>query len=166
MIKVLPINKTVTGFHDVYVLKVTLGYGEHCDDTYTSETVIINDDKALHPKYEDDDPENGFPIDEKGFPDFRTYVSVEEAEKMCVLLNRLVKKSGDEHITLNDGINDEWFKKDYGMTQEEVDEFRTYYEKFETTLFNPRIEHNWYGLVGCDIYYYDMDGNKHNCEII
>ncbi len=85
---------------------------------------------------------------------------------MCVLLNRLVKKSGDEHITLNDGIDDEWFKKDYGMTQEEVDEFRRYYEKFETTLFSPRIENNWYGLVSCNIYYYDTNGNKHNCEVI
>ena len=166
MIKVLPINKNVNNNpRDTYFFEVSLGYGEHCDDTFTDSRVIINDEKALHPKYENDDPENGFQIDDAGFPDFNTYITSEEAEKMYLLFTRIVKKSDDEHITLNDGVDETWFKKYYHMTQKEIDEFRTYYEKYEVSLFNPQIDHNWYGLVSCRIIYYDIDGNRHKCEV-
>ena len=166
MIKVLPLKKSTNNPTDTYFFEVHLGYGEHCDDTYTESRVVINDDKALHPKYEDDDPENGMPIDENGFYDFQTYITIEEAEKMYKLFNRIVEKSGDYHITLNNRVDEKWFKEQYHMTQKEIKEFRKYYEKYEVALFNPQIEHNWYGLTGCAIYYYDIDGNKHDCEVV
>lgn len=166
MIKILPITKKVNNNpRDTYFFEVSLGYGDRCDDTFTDSRVIINDEKALHPKYENDEPENGFLIDDKGSPDFNTYITTEEAEKMYLFFTRIIKKSKNGHITLNDGVYETWFKKFYRMTQEEIDEFRTYYEKYQASLFNPQIDYNWYGLVSCRIIYYDIDGNRHKCEV-
>ena len=38
--------------------------------------------------------------------------------------------------------------------------------KSEIYLFNPRIDHNWYGVVSVKIIYYDENGELHNCEVI
>lgn len=130
-------------------LVVTLGYGEHCDDTYTHESIEIDDIKAL------DENLNRYSTN---------YITSDEAEKMHNFLNRIVEKSGDEHITLNDGIDDEWFKNEYNMTQKEINEFRKYYDEYRG-LFIPRID-NWYGLVEAQIHYYDFNGNKYICKIV
>lgn len=152
MIKVLPIENKVTKCKPRFVLCVTLGYGEHCDDTYTYKNLQIVDSK-------------------KGLLDTWNYITTKEAEKLFKFFRDILNREECDHITLNDawelGCKENpttfWYE-DY-MSEKEIKQFAKFYEKYNTTLFNPEVEHNWYGIVGVAIYYFDENGDRHNCEV-
>lgn len=164
MIKILPIKKDPDYFpRNKYFLEVTLGYGEHADDTYSSSTLEINDDQVLNRKYDDE----GFPIDDEGFVDWSHYISVKEAEDLVKFFNKIFKKMNkynEDHITINDW-DKTWFTDIYHMTDKEADKLIKILEEYSCYLFNPTIDHNWYAIVNVKIIYYDIDGNKHDCEV-
>ena len=52
------------------------------------------------------------------------------------------------------------------MTDKEFEWFSGVFDEFETTLFNPQVEHNWCGIVSVRIEYVDENGNIHKCEVV
>jgi hypothetical protein len=53
-----------------------------------------------------------------------------------------------------------------GMTDKEFKWFSKIYDRFQCSLFNPTIEHNWCGVVGANIVYYDENGEMFDCEVV
>ena len=158
MIKILPLNKNNFNPKNKYFLVVSIGYGEHCDDTYTKNTIEINDKQALNRKYD----ENGFPIDDEGFVDWGHYITVKEAEHLVKFFKNILEKM--DHIVLNEGIKDYRFEDE--LTKSEIKELKKIYNKYDDYLFYSQIDHNWYGVVSVKIIYYDEYGELHNCEVI
>jgi len=158
MIKILPLNKNNFNPKNKYFLEVSIGYGEHCDDTYTENIIEINDNQVLNKKYDED----GFPIDDEGFVDWNYYITVKEAEYLVKFFKKILEKM--DHIVLNEGIKDYWFEDE--LTKSEIKELKEIYDKYNNYLFNPRIDNNWYGVVSVKIIYYDEYGELHNCEVI
>ena len=141
-LKVLPIKKEEKMYVPRFDIEVTIGYGEHCCDTFTTHRKTIDDDKAK--------------------TDSWNHISQLDAEKIVKLLKRALEDVDDGHIVLNDGITDFWCQ---GMKSNDIQELRSIYEKHQY-LFEPDIEHNWYGIVGACIKYLDAEGNWHDVEIV
>ena len=140
--KVLPIKKEEKMYVPRFDIEVTIGYGEHCCDTFTTHRKTVDDGKAK--------------------ADSWNYISQLDAEKIVKLLKRALEDVDDGHIVLNDGITDFWCQ---GMKRKDIQELRRIYEKHQC-LFEPDIEHNWYGIVGSSIKYLDADGNWHDVEVV
>lgn len=151
MIKILPIEEREK-CKPRFVLETTIGYGEHCCDTTSTHSLTIVDSL-------------------KGHFDSWNYIRTKDAEKLYKFFSEILKRPGAyHHIVLNDVWKlssdsrvKHWFK-DF-MSDNEMKTMFRYHQNFET-LFSPDVEYNWYGLVGINIYYYDEDGNKHNCEVV
>jgi hypothetical protein len=170
MIRILPLNEenklTVRPF---YKLVVTLGYGEHCDDTTTESWVEIDDAKAM--KYAELTDEEADNMDLFELRSLANCISQKEAENIVLFFNSLWErkdKDGFEvdHIIISDGIDPFWWKECGAMTDMEFEWFSGVFDEFETTLFNPQIEHNWCGIVNVKIEYVDENGKTHKCEVI
>ena len=159
MIKILPLQPLVDDEipRNVFFLEVELGYGEHSDDAFSESRIIIDDEKAKYQKEHLDDDD--YIYDE-------TYITADEAEKMYIFFQKIIKKYNNDHITLNKGIDEHWFRNYYNMTEEDIEEFSEYYGRFCCELFSPKISNNWYGLRNCSILYYDENGLKHECEVV
>lgn len=165
MIKILPLNKQDNLYEPYFYLNIGIGYGEHCDDTYTEHKIIIDDYKATG-KHLD---EEGY--DEKGFPDYETYITKKEAEEIFKFFNNILDKRKNKegytvsHLVLNDGPNEFWHIEQGGMTKKEFSYFKKFYNKFENKLY-PEVEYNWYGITWVSIKYLDENGQIHNCEVV
>lgn len=151
MIKVLPIEKKEVKCEPRFVLETTIGYGEHCCDTFTTHSLTIVDSL-------------------KGHFDSWNYIKRKDAEKIYKFFNEILNRDACRHIVLNDVWRlahdsrvKHWFE-DF-MSEEEMKTMYRYHENFET-LFTSDVEYNWYGLVRINIYYYDEEGNKHDCEVV
>lgn len=153
MIKILPIKKENIRYEPRFVLEVTIGYGEHCDDTFTKRHLIIVESM-------------------KGHPDSWNYIKRKDAEKIYRFFKKILEREKCRHIILNDAWELAYEKNPstywYGeyMDKKEIKQFSKYYETYQCSLFNPEVEYNWYGLKDINIYYYDENGNKHDCEVI
>lgn len=170
MIRILPLNEenklTVRPY---YRLVVTLGYGEHCNDTTTESWVEIDDAKAM--KYAELTDEEADKMDWFELKSLADCISQKEAENIVLFFNSLWErkdKDGFEvdHIIISDGIDPFWWKDMGAMTDKEFEWFSGVFDEFETTLFNPQIEHNWCGIVNVKIEYIDENGKTHKCEVI
>lgn len=170
MIRILPLNEenklTVRPY---YRLVVTLGYGEHCNDTTTESWVEIDDAKAM--KYAELTDEEADNMDLFELRSLANCISQKEAENIVLFFNSLWErkdKDGFEvdHIIISDGIDPFWWKECGAMTDMEFEWFSGVFDEFETTLFNPQIEHNWCGIVSVRIEYVDENGKIHKCEVI
>jgi hypothetical protein len=142
MLKILPIKKAAEKIEPRFDLIVTIGYGEHCCDTFTKNSKTIDDKKA-----------------KKAF-DSWNYITEKEAEECVKLIERALKDV--DHIVLNEGITDFWCE---GMKKEDIKALRKFYSYHES-LFSPEVEHNWYGIVGACIKYLDEEGNWHDVEVV
>lgn len=151
MIKILP-NPDKRKITPYFELVVTIGYGEHCDDTFTENAIEIDDKKADSDELYTED----------GFPDFNPYIKGSEAEEIVKFFKSVLPKVPDHHIVLNDGITDLWCE---GMTKTEIKKLSRIYEDHES-LFSPQIEHNWYGVTDAEIRYTDENGERYKCEVI
>ena len=139
---IVPLNRVEPCFK----LKVTLGYGEHCDDFYTDSYVVISDKEG------------------------ENYITQNEAEELVKFFDSLWKrkdKDGFEvdHIVINEGVNLFWWKDQGGMTDDEFYWFACVYKRFETALFNPKTEHEWCGVVNVQIVYIDSNNQAHPCKV-
>lgn len=169
MIKILPIkenNKTVEPY---YRLKVTLGYGEHCDDTTSESWMEINDEKVE--KYSSLSEEEMDEMDWLELRNLEDCITQKEAEKIVLFFDSLWKKKNKDgyqvnHIIINDGPDEFWWKEQGAMTDKEFDWFSGIYNEYECDLFNPQVEHNWCGIVNAKIEYIDENNKIHKCEVI
>ena len=156
-------------FEPHYRLVVTLGYGEHCDDTFTSSWVEIDDEKAiLYESLSDEDIEKMDWLEVKKISDC---ITQKEAEDIVNFINSLWRRKDEDgfevdHIVINEGIDSYWWKNQAAMTDKEFEWFSTVYEKFNGLLFVPQVEHNWCGIKDCRIEYVDENGDVHQCEVI
>lgn len=153
MIKIIPNKNEQTKIDPFYQLSVTLGYGEHCDDTYTKSTLNIVDST-------------------KGIFDSWNYITTKEAERIYKFFNEILNREECDHIVLNDAWEltckenpTTFWYEDY-MSEKEIKKFAKIYDKYNSTLFNPSVDHNWYGIVGINIFYYNENGEKFNCEVV
>lgn len=155
MIKIIPNKPGPIKFKPRYVLSVTLGYGEHCDDTYTKNTLeIVESKKGM------------------SYLDSWSYITRKEAEKVYTFFKNILDRKECDHIVLNDAweLNHKekpttfWYK-DY-MSDREIKKFAKFYEKYGSALFNPSVEHNWYGIVDIHIFYYNENGIRYDCEVV
>lgn len=142
MFKILPLKKSDEKFEPRFVLCISIGYGEHCNDTYTTNYRTIDDEKA-----------------KKAF-DSWNYITEKEAEELVKLIERALKDV--DHIVLNEGITDFWCE---GMKEKDIKKLRKIYEEHES-LFSPDIENNWYGITRACVKYVDEDGNWHDVEVV
>ena len=169
MIKVLPLEeKKETKYEPQYRLYVTLGYGEHCCDTFTTSSVEINDE--MFEKFNNMSEEE---LDELDFEELTSsnYISSKDAEDLVKLFDSLENRKNKEgyearHIVLNDGPSRFWWIDEGAMTEKEFNWFSDIYNRFMPDLFNPQVEHNWYGIIGVSIKYWDENGEVHKCEVI
>lgn len=169
MLKVIKNNKEKTKIEPFFTLEVTLGYGEHCNDTFTHNHLVINDEKAS--KYDsltDEDMDN---MDIFEIMDLSKSITQNEAEKIVKFFDSIWERKDEDgfnvtNVILNDGPSHFWWQKMGGMSDEEFEWFSEVYDKYECDLFEPEIEHNWYGITNVGIYYYDENNEKHNVEII
>lgn len=166
MIKVLPLEKRedVT-FEPRYVLSVSIGYGEHCDDNVSCNEIGIDDEKA-----------NGKNL--KSYESEYHFITQAKAEEIYKFFDKVLGRNHKyevqgyvyegpvDHITLNDGADEYWCKVYCGMSGEEFEWYKNFYEEFEVRLLQPDIEYNWYGILGVNIRYYDEKGYIHRCEIV
>lgn len=169
MIKILPLEEDTGISEPFYQLVVTIGYGEHCDDTYTQNCLEINDEKAV--QYNNLTEEEIEEMDLLEFMDLTKYITTEDAERIVKLVKSILGRetSGGyvvNHIVLNDGPDDFWWKECCEMTDEEFKSMEDVCEKYENSLFSPKVDHNWYGITDAQIVYYDENDNKHRCEVI
>ncbi len=151
MIKILP-NPEKRKITPYFELVATIGYGEHCDDTYTENTIEIDDEKAGS-----DDI-----FDDYGLLDTETYIKCSEAERIVKFIKSVLPKVKGRHIVLNEGITGFWCE---GMTKKEIEKLGRIYEKYPE-LFKPEIEHNWYGITNAEIRYTDENGERFKCEVV
>lgn len=169
MIKILPIKESNDIVEPYYRLIITLGYGEHCDDTFTHSWVEINDAKAdKYASLSDEEIEN---MDLSELNDIENCITQKEAENIVKFFDSLWKRKDKNgyrvnHIVINDRASSFWWKEHGRMTDKEFDWFSYIFEEFECTLFNPQVEHNWYGIVGAKIEYVDKYNKVHKCEVI
>lgn len=140
MLRVLPLNERKNP-DPGFVLCIEIGYGEHCNDTYTTNSARIDDAKAS--------PETGF-------------VSEKDACNIVKIIERALKVIDSGHILLNDGIDPWWCG---GMEYEDFFALKDFYGKYEF-LFDPRLEHEWYGVTDAYIRYIDEDWQRHKVEIV
>ncbi len=169
MIKILPIKKNNKTVEPYYRLEVTLGYGEHCDDTTTESWMEINDEKV--DKYSSLSEEEMDEMDFCELRDLSDCISQKEAENIVNFFNSLWKRKNKDgyqvnHIVINDGPDEFWWKEQGAMTDKEFDWFSGVYREYEGDLFNPKVEHNWCGIVNAKIEYIDENGDVHRCEVI
>lgn len=166
MLKVLPIKNIEHEKQEPYfLLTVTLGYGEHCNDTFTERSLEINDENVR--KFNALSEEEMDKMDYFELKDIADCITEDEATKLVELFKSLEERNDDViHLILNDGPDEYWWKECCKMTDEEFNWFKGFYEKYERDLFNPTIDNNWYGVVSADIYYYDEDNKEHNVEIV
>ena len=169
MIKILPLKNNNDKVQPFYRLVIALGYGEHCDDTFTYSWVEIDDEKAI--KYECLSDEEMEEMDWLEINEISNRITQKEAEQMVNFFNSLWNRKNEDgfevdHIVINEGISSYWWKNRGGMTDKEFEWFSGIYEKFNSILFNPQVEHNWCGIVGCNIEYVDENGNVHKCEVV
>lgn len=156
MIRVIPNKREEKKQHPKYELSVTIGIGKRCDALYVHNTLEIVGSK-------------------RGIFDTWNCITEKEAEKVFTFFNKILQRKECDHITLNDAwklnsdLNDEaedWY--DEYMSKSEIKKFSKFYEKYNSSLFNPRCddEYNWYGIVDIHIFYYDENGEKYNCEVL
>ena len=151
MIKVLPIKKDTKKYTPKFVLETTIGYGEHCCDTFTHNRLTIVESAKDH-------------------PDSWNYIDRKVAEEMYLFFGEILNREECDHITLNDlwklshdSRTEHWYK-DF-MDKKEMKKMFRFYQNYET-LFSSSVEYNWYGLVNINIYYYDENGDQHNCMVV
>lgn len=170
MIRVLPLNEenklTVRPY---YRLVVTLGYGEHCYDTTTESWVEVDDAKAM--RYAELTDEEMERMDWSELSSLEQCMSQKEAENLVLFFNSLWERKDKDgfdvdHIIITDGKDEFWWRDMGAMTVREFEWFSGVFDEFETTLFNPQIEHNWCGIVSVRIEYVDENGKIHKCEVI
>ena len=154
MVKIISKEPVPAG---LYYLEAIIGYGEHCDDMYTSNTSPIDDKNAEKFK-------NGEEIYTAGFRDYRAFFSFSEAEEIVKLVKRILGKlKSSDHIVLNyDVVNnwDSWYEE---ISGDDINMLQELYDRYPH-LFDGRIDNNWYGLVDMRIIY--VAGNKtYQCEI-
>lgn len=169
MIKILPLEENNENVKPYYRLVVTLGYGEHCDDTFTHSWMEIDDEKAI--KYNSLSDEEIEDMDFMELQELSGYITQYEAESIVKFVNSLWERKDKDgynvdHIVLNDGPNEFWWKKCGGMTDKEYKWFSDIYQKYQSNLFNPQIEHNWYGVISAKIEYVDCHNKVHKCEVV
>lgn len=151
MIKIIP-NKIKRKQEPQYKLCVTIGIGSSCDDTYIENTRVIVDST-------------------KGTFDKWNYIKTKEAEELYTFFKSILSRDKCSHIVLNDAwelnVKDSpstfWY--DDFMNEKEIKKFAKFYKKYQD-LFNSHVDHEWYGIVGINIYYYDEYGEKYNCEVV
>jgi len=169
MIKILPLEENEKTVEPYYRLKVILGYGEHCDDTFTEDWIEINDEKVdKYISLSDEEMDN---MDWSELRDIENCITQKEAENIVKFFESLFKRKDKDgyrvdYITINDGPDEFWWKKRGGMTDKEFDWFSGVYEEYHCTLFNPQVEHNWCGIHWVKIEYVDENGKVHKCEVI
>ena len=169
MIKILPLKKSNVKVEPFLRLIVVLGYGEHCDDTFTTSWIEIDDEKAI--KYESLSDKDIEKIDWLEVRKISDCITQKEAEDIVNFINSLWRRKDKdgyvvEHIVINEGIDSYWWKDQAAMTDKEFEWFSHVYEKFNTRLFNPQVEHNWCGITDCRIEYVDENGDVHQCDVI
>lgn len=170
MIRVLPLNEeSKLTVRPYYRLVVTLGYGEHCNDTTTESWVEIDDAKAM--KYASLTDEDMDKMDLFELRSLANCISQKEAENIVLFFNSLWERKDKDgydvdHIVITDGKSEFWWKECGAMTDREFEWFSGVFDEFETTLFNPQIEHNWCGIVSVRIEYVDENGKIHKCEVV
>lgn len=169
MIKILPLEENKFNVEPYYRLVICLGYGEHCDDTFTRSYIEINDEKAI--KYDSLSEEEMDEMDFFELDEISDCITVKDAEEIVRFINSLWKRKDKngyniDHIVLNDGESKFWWQDRGGMTDKEFKWFSKIYEKYQSVLFNPQIEHNWYGISSAKIEYIDENGKVHKCEVI
>jgi len=169
MIKILPIEENKETRPPFYRLVVTLGYGEHCYDTTTQSWVEIDDEKAL--KYAELTEEEMEKMSWSELNSLKQCMTQKEAERLVLFFNSLWErkdKDGYEvdHIIITDGKDEFWWKEHGAMTDKEFKWFSGVFDEFETTLFNPQVEHNWCGIVDVKIEYVDENSKIHRCEVV
>ena len=121
-------------------------------------------------KYESLSDEEMDEMDWADLNDISDCITMKKAEDIVKFINSLWErkdKNGYDinHIVINDGPDNCWWKDYGGMTDKEFEWFSDIYYKYHS-LFNPKIEHNWCGIVGCEIQYLDENGKTHKCEVI
>jgi len=147
MIKVLPLpgKRKIEPF---YLLETMLGYGEHLNDTFTTRSLVIVEKKS----------------------DSFNEITFKEAEELYKFFNDILNREECYGITLNDAWKltrkdkPSTFWYDKYMSKSEIKKFAKLYRKYQH-LFNPEVEHNWYGLRNINIYYYDENSERHKCEV-
>lgn len=153
MIRIIPNRKDTKPNQPKFVLSVTIGYGEHCDDMYQDNTLqIINS------------------MD--GIWDTWNYVTAKDAEKFFKFFKKILQREKCHHIVLNDAWelnhletpNKRWYEE--YMSDKEIKRFGKFYYEYSGSLFNPHLEHNWYGIVDVNIFYYDENMVKYNCKVV
>ena len=82
MVKIISKEPVPAG---LYYLEAVIGYGEHCDDIYTSNASPIDDKNAEKFK-------NGEEIYTAGWRDYRTFFSFSDAEATVKLVKRIFEK--------------------------------------------------------------------------
>ena len=155
MIRIIPNKNEPNKIEPFYQLSVTLGYGEHCDDTYTKNTLeIVESKKGM------------------SYMDSWRCITRKEAEKVYTFFNDILNRKECDHIVLNDAWEltcrehpTTFWYKDY-MSDREIKKFAKFYEKYSSELFNPSVDHNWYGIVDIHIFYYNENGERFACEVV
>ena len=148
MVKIISKEPVPAG---LYYLEAVIGYGEHCDDMYTSNTSPIDDKNAEKFK-------NGEEIYTVGWRDYRAFFSFSDAEATVKLVKRIFEKlTSSDHITLNYDVACDWESRYKEVPKEDLDILFELYEEYPH-LFDGRIDNNWYGLVDMRIIY--VAGNK------
>lgn len=165
MIKILPIEDEKTDPR--FMLEVTIGYGEHCDDTTTVNSMVIDDVMAGKWKQwgesdDDDDFDTFFSIHDA--------VTQEDAEFIVRLFEMIFSRKDKDgydvdHIILNDGPSEFWWKE-YGAMSDGEMKWLEHFMDQHSTLFVSHIDHNWYGIRDVQIVYIDGQNRRHRCEVV
>lgn len=169
MIKILQSKEDSENIKPYYRLSITLGYGEHCDDAFTNSWIEINDEKAeKYARLSDEEMDN---MSWQELSKIEKCITQEEAENVVKFFDSLWDRKNKEgfevdHVVLNDGKNDFWWKEQAAMTDMEFDWFSGFYDEFQCTFFNPQIENNWYGIFNVNIEYVDENNKVHKCEVV
>lgn len=168
MLKVIKNKKDKTKIKPYFALRVGIGYGEHCDDTFTYRQLEIDDVKAN--KYKSLTEKDMDKMSWMEIQDISYCITEKDAEKLVKLFDSLWERKDEDgyevtHVVLNDGPSRFWWQKQAAMTDEEYDWFSDFYNEY-SWLFSPEIEHNWYGVSSVAICYYDENNEKHNVEIV
>lgn len=170
MIRILPLNdEPKLTVRPYYKLVVTLGYGEHCNDTTTESWLEIDDAKAM--KSESLTEKEMDDMSWMEIQDLAYCITQDEAEKIVKFFDELWERKNKDgyevdHIIVNDGKDSFWWMEQGAMTYDEFEWFSKIYEKYQCPLFNPQIEHNWCGVRDVRIEYIDENGDVHRCEVV
>ena len=99
MIKILPLEENKFNVEPYYRLVICLGYGEHCDDTFTRSHIEINDEKAI--KYDSLSEEEMDEMDFFELDEISDCITVKDAEEIVRFINSLWKRKDKNGYNIN-----------------------------------------------------------------